>query len=597
MIDDDNEDEPIDPRIGEKLEELNSWTERINKLEQQFEEENGAFRTILNEYSDKLKLIATKVGIKHVNEAREYYELKERSRQAQVECQKTVMMYEKSCQLLLQAKDEIERTESKFDVGKRDSLNNPGGSICQRHQDTPGHRHLDIPGQRDSGIAEPSSAQDLSSSVATDAIRSLEQFDTSRSLEHFDTFRSLEQFDTSRPPGHFDTSRPFDHSDSSKSPSGTKCQSPCPSSFDPAWQEVLNQAIIKLKEAESTKSKARIDHEVSMKRFMDIEEELSILEKKCKNSIKKSRQYFNESFKFKSDLMKKKAEIEFLNEQIIASKSYYSLTLKDLESISEEIHARRSIKLLKSLLTANQTSGAKNMNRRGGADRRDDGSRTGLKNEDEASGYDSNCSSSNENHESLEDSFDYQNIVPELKIQPTVPKRINVKPLPIVDTSSLLNQNTAKISQKLTNEKLFSEKLISEKLIVTKLSANESTAEKSISPESVPTPEDGATSQKDGATSPKGGGNTSKDGRPSSANQAIGLKRTSRTGRSSVPNVPSHNDSDTQGKISGISPSFSGNSPSGINSQRQTLSCLNVNELTSSQVRMNGREFYNVNIN
>lgn len=568
VIDDDYEDEPIDPRIGEKLEELNSWTERINKLEQEFEEENGAFRTILNEYSDKLKQIGTKVGMKHVNDARGYYETKERSRQAQVECQKTVMMYEKSCQLLLQAKDEIERTESKFNAGKRDSLSTPSATTCHRHLDTSGHQHLDTPGQRDSGIAEPSSAQHLSS-VATDATRSPEQFDSSKSIEQFDTSRSL------------------DHSDSSKSPSGTKCQSPCPSSFDPAWQEVLNQAIIKLKEAESTKSKARIDHEVSMKRFMDIEEELSILEKKCKNSIKKSSQYFNESFKFKSDLMKKKAEIEFLNEQIIASKSYYSLTLRDLESISEEIHARRSIKLLKSLLTANQKSGAKNMTRRG--DRRNDGSGSGTKNEDDASGYDSNCSSSNENHESLEDSFDYQNIVPELKIQPTLPKRINVKPLPIIDTTSLLNQNTAKISEKPTNEKLFCEKLISEKLIATKLSANEPTAEKSIPPESVPTP-------KDGATSPKGDGNTSKDGRPSSANQAIGLKRSSRTGRSSVPNVPSHNDSDTQGKISEISPSFSGNSPSGINSQRQTLSCLNVNELTSSQVRMNEREFYNVNI-
>lgn len=114
----DDEDEGVDPRIEDKLEELNSWTERINGLETQFEAANSVFRSFLTEYSDKLKAFAKKIGSKSIQEARAYYECKDRAAIAQARCQKTVVAYEKACHMLIQAKGEIELTERKFQVKK-----------------------------------------------------------------------------------------------------------------------------------------------------------------------------------------------------------------------------------------------------------------------------------------------------------------------------------------------------------------------------------------------------------------------------------------------------------------------------------------------
>ena len=111
-----DEEETVDPRIEDKLEELNSWTDRINSLEKEFDETNAIFRSFLTEYSDKLKIFGKKIGTKSIQEARVYYEAKDRAAAAQSRCQKTVVAYDKACQMLVQAKSEIELTERKFQV-------------------------------------------------------------------------------------------------------------------------------------------------------------------------------------------------------------------------------------------------------------------------------------------------------------------------------------------------------------------------------------------------------------------------------------------------------------------------------------------------
>ena len=46
---DEEEDDPLDPRVQEELEKLNLCTEDINGLELQLEEANALFRTLLSD--------------------------------------------------------------------------------------------------------------------------------------------------------------------------------------------------------------------------------------------------------------------------------------------------------------------------------------------------------------------------------------------------------------------------------------------------------------------------------------------------------------------------------------------------------------------
>lgn len=136
-----DDDEELDPRIQDKLEELNHCTNVINQLEKQFEvrslfifvaqcstvslfyfncllyfyqESNAYFRTTLNESSTYLKRLAQKLGTKSVEEARLYYDAKEKAVSLQLNCQRAAVKYERACQLVTQAKETISTAEQKF---------------------------------------------------------------------------------------------------------------------------------------------------------------------------------------------------------------------------------------------------------------------------------------------------------------------------------------------------------------------------------------------------------------------------------------------------------------------------------------------------
>lgn len=174
----------LDPRIGQKLEELNQWTERINRLEQTFEESNSKYRIILSESTDKLKALQIKLG-KSVTHARPYYDAKYKLKQVQAMCQKAAMSYEKACEAYTEAKDRISSAEKKF--------------ASANHE------------------------------------------------------------------------------------------------FDSTWQEMLNQANLKLMEAETLKNESKKVHQNSMKDFHDAEVVVRQLMKKLKPSITKSKPYFDEN--------------------------------------------------------------------------------------------------------------------------------------------------------------------------------------------------------------------------------------------------------------------------------------------------------------
>ncbi|XP_042901823.1 SH3 domain-binding protein 5 homolog [Parasteatoda tepidariorum] len=115
----DESSEAVDPRVKDQLEYLNSYTDEINSLELQLDDANATFRNTLSEYSQRLKLIAKKLG-KCVRIARPYYEAEEAAQAAKLECEEAAIRYHRACSAHKEARETIAMAEKKFDSKKDD---------------------------------------------------------------------------------------------------------------------------------------------------------------------------------------------------------------------------------------------------------------------------------------------------------------------------------------------------------------------------------------------------------------------------------------------------------------------------------------------
>lgn len=111
--------------------------------------------------------------------------------------------------------------------------------------------------------------------------------------------------------------------------------------FDNAWQEMLNQATIRVMEAETQRQASEKEHQRSAAVFEAAKQKFQYLEKDLKSAINKSRPYFEQKEDFQNKLMAQKLKVELLQQSFAQAKLSYSETLKSLEGISEEIHERR----------------------------------------------------------------------------------------------------------------------------------------------------------------------------------------------------------------------------------------------------------------
>ncbi|CAG2165582.1 unnamed protein product [Oppiella nova] len=112
---------------------------------------------------------------------------------------------------------------------------------------------------------------------------------------------------------------------------------------------MLNQANTKFMEAKHLKNESQSEHNLCIQQYLDEQKRLSTLEKQLKSAIKKSKPYYEESATVQTELNAIKARIESLNTVILEAKTSYSKTLRDLESISDEIHEKRAQLMAKSL--------------------------------------------------------------------------------------------------------------------------------------------------------------------------------------------------------------------------------------------------------
>ncbi|XP_069119716.1 uncharacterized protein [Argopecten irradians] len=113
---------------------------------------------------------------------------------------------------------------------------------------------------------------------------------------------------------------------------------------DPAWQEMLNHATMKVNEAEKERNESEQEHMKTTVLFNEADTKVQYLQKDLKRAINKSKPYFEMKAKFNQSMEDQKRSIHILEEDVSMAKSSYSDALKNLELISDEIHQQRQEK-------------------------------------------------------------------------------------------------------------------------------------------------------------------------------------------------------------------------------------------------------------
>ncbi|XP_012686832.1 SH3 domain-binding protein 5 [Clupea harengus] len=113
--------------------------------------------------------------------------------------------------------------------------------------------------------------------------------------------------------------------------------------FDSAWQEMLNHATQRVMEAEQTRTRSELAHRETAAKYNATISHMKQLEKKLKRTINKSRPYFELKAKYYLQLEQLKKQVDERQAKLTQAKSEYRTALRNLETISDEIHARRRL--------------------------------------------------------------------------------------------------------------------------------------------------------------------------------------------------------------------------------------------------------------
>ncbi|XP_056154302.1 SH3 domain-binding protein 5 [Lampris incognitus] len=111
--------------------------------------------------------------------------------------------------------------------------------------------------------------------------------------------------------------------------------------FDSAWQEMLNHATQRVMEAEQARTHSEVEHRKTAANYNSCISHMRQLEKKLKRSINKSRPYFELKAKYYLQLEQLKRCVDERQAKLVVAKADYRTALRNLETISEEIHAQR----------------------------------------------------------------------------------------------------------------------------------------------------------------------------------------------------------------------------------------------------------------
>ncbi|KAM8839948.1 SH3 domain-binding protein 5-like [Spinachia spinachia] len=99
-------EEELDPRIQEELEQLNKASSQINKLELQLDEARSSYRRILSDSARNLNSQGSQLGV-CIDKARPYYEARRLAKEAQQETQKAALRYERAVSMHTAAREMV----------------------------------------------------------------------------------------------------------------------------------------------------------------------------------------------------------------------------------------------------------------------------------------------------------------------------------------------------------------------------------------------------------------------------------------------------------------------------------------------------------
>uniref|UniRef100_A0A1A7WHH7 SH3 domain-binding protein 5 n=1 Tax=Iconisemion striatum TaxID=60296 RepID=A0A1A7WHH7_9TELE len=111
--------------------------------------------------------------------------------------------------------------------------------------------------------------------------------------------------------------------------------------LDPTWQEMLNHATAKVNEAEEERIRSEREHMRVTHACQEAEARVQMLQKSLKRVILKSKPYFELKAQLNNILEEHKAKVMQLEHNVSKVKTRYSIALRNLEQISEQIHAQR----------------------------------------------------------------------------------------------------------------------------------------------------------------------------------------------------------------------------------------------------------------
>uniref|UniRef100_A0A674CIQ7 SH3 domain-binding protein 5 n=1 Tax=Salmo trutta TaxID=8032 RepID=A0A674CIQ7_SALTR len=111
--------------------------------------------------------------------------------------------------------------------------------------------------------------------------------------------------------------------------------------FDSAWQEMLNHATNRVMEAETARTRSELEHRKTANHYNACISHMRQLENKLKRTINKSRPYFELKAKYYLQLEQLRRHVDKFQAKLTVAKADYRTTLRNLETISEEIHSRR----------------------------------------------------------------------------------------------------------------------------------------------------------------------------------------------------------------------------------------------------------------
>ncbi|XP_013884187.1 SH3 domain-binding protein 5-like [Austrofundulus limnaeus] len=111
--------------------------------------------------------------------------------------------------------------------------------------------------------------------------------------------------------------------------------------LDPTWQEMLNHATSKVNEAEEERIRSEREHMRVTHSCQEAEARVQMLQKSLKRVILKSKPYFELKAQLNNILEDHKTKVLQLEQNVSKVKTRYSIALRNLEQISEQIHAQR----------------------------------------------------------------------------------------------------------------------------------------------------------------------------------------------------------------------------------------------------------------